>query len=400
MPRKKTQNTRHRSKRNKTRHLRGAGLFNMCTGASCIPVDPVSENTVQYYNPDAPLIDGKFTGQRLRNTEFNEGKMTDSVYEHIVKMNTNNYEVMAGTNPDNYRWSLFAQFDPPIPPYSHFINDTTYEKIAKVFENLLMWKGTNILNTYFNMPRATNKILVYLEQRVNVYIDNTINLDKYYFSVLSKYDYKIHLCVKEEYILYTLFKALKVLYEAYPRRHFNCKFTLEIRSSHLTSKDTGALSDKVNSGPLANIFIYPTTRDASLVRSILNTLLKAFPEEAQIGSMELTGRITLPFGNVRLSHMLCYAQGDRGQKLDKKILNKQNSATVSTKVIPKWLTVMKEKCSKNSQLFFGIPLCDSDTKYDEKCIDAICYMAMDDTMLDPNTVDSPYILKDDVNLVA
>jgi len=391
---------------NKTRHLQGAGLFDMCTGASCISVEPpVSENTVYYYNPDIPIIDGKFTGQRVRRTELNEGKMTDSLYEHIVKMNTNNDEVMAGTHPENYMWSLYTQFDPPIPPYSYFFEENAYVKLSKVFENLVRWKNTNILNTYFNLPLGTDYIDISLEQRVNVFIDNVINLNKYYYSLTSKYDYKIHLCVKEEYIVYTVFKALKVLYEAFPRRHFNCKFTLEIRSSHLTSKDTGLLSDKVNSGPLANIFIYPTSRDPAFVRSVLNTLLKVFPEESQIGSMELTGSLTIPFGNIRLSHMLCYAQGDRGQKLDTKILNKQNNAAVSTKVIPTWLTAMKEKCpndivNKNSQLFFGIPFCDSDAKYDEKCVDAICYMAMDDTMLDPHTIDSPYISKDSINLVV
>jgi 5'-nucleotidase len=52
-------------------------------------------------------------------------------------------------------------------------------------------------------------------------------------------------------------------------------------------------------------------------------------------------------------------------------------------------------------LIKGIKICkQSYAKYDEKCVDAICYMAMDDTMLDPHTIDSPYISKDSINLVV
>jgi hypothetical protein len=126
---------------------------------------------------------------------------------------------------------------------------------------------------------------------------------------------------------------------------------------------------------------------------MLRAILASFPEANTIGFMELTGSETLPYANVRLNKMLCYAQGDRGVKLRAKRNNTtKKNGSKSKKYIPDWIFDIKSNCGTEeannlSQLYLGVDICQiGDSLQDEQCVDDICYLAVDKNILDPRLV--------------
>lgn len=348
--------------------------------------------SIKYVNPEIPITNQKDLNTNEKNTTFDPDIIYISIRDVITRMNDTYDEVMAGTAPESYSWSLYDQLN--IPKYS-LIHEAYIPNLHTIFIPLHHFGSVSIKDTDFLNSSMVLDILK--NQPTNIFI----NLKGEPARVNNVKAYKIHLCVKEEYVLYAMLKVLQVMkkYNADAKRtvEIKCKMVIDKRSQKLTAANTLLLSDEINGGVAPSIVVYPQTQDANELRIILNLILKAFPEEEKIGNMELTGTMTIPFGNIRLNHMLCYAQGDRSNKLDYKIYNKRSQA-VSHKFIPAWLTKMKGECStsselqsKNSELFFGFPICDSDAVYNAQCIDPICYLAVDETMLDPHTVDSPYI---------
>jgi hypothetical protein len=194
-------------------------------------------------------------------------------------------------------------------------------------------------------------------------------------------EYKIHLCVKEEYQLYAFIKLALIFIDEFlkwnPNDYLELKWNTLSRFSHLLPDDI--VLRTINGGPAASIVLYTRTADPDVMHKYLQTIMQAFPEHEVIGSMDLENDISIPYGNVRLNRLLCYAQGDRQEKIANKKANRA-AAVRPKKAIPEWI---KELTDAQSRLYLGLP---APGALNDTCVEDICYLAIDKTMLDPRTV--------------
>jgi hypothetical protein len=203
--------------------------------------------------------------------------------------------------------------------------------------------------------------------------------------------YKIHLCVKEEYCFYAFLKLALVVYPFFhamlPDNSMEIKWNLQSRSDRITPRDT--LLAKANGGPTASIIFYTSTSDPDIVRRYLQLIVAGFPEAESIGLMNLEDD-SIPFGNVRVNHMLCYAEGDRGIKMRRRANNmKKNKTLRQAKAVPAWLRRLQESCGSNktratrrSRRYLGIDVCGV-PPIDETCSESYCYLG---DALDPESI--------------
>jgi hypothetical protein len=242
--------------------------------------------------------------------------------------------------------------------------------------------------------------------------------------------------VDESYALYVLIKAMMILYKRDKEKGISVQRIGKILLSFRDSKfpQTGErVQETSRNTTIPTVVIYTGTDSAQETKEILETLLKAFPEHDTIGLMELGAANKIPYGNIRLNKLICYAQGDRLTKLSIKKHNLEESLpkdsqyrivkyqgvkyyispgkpperekpanfpptmlNISEKMIPDWVNTMISKCGESegeintrSQSFFGINLCDPlYSQLPAKCnIEPLCYFAVNKTCLDPNTIE-------------
>ena len=243
--------------------------------------------------------------------------------------------------------------------------------------------------------------------------------------------YKIHFMVDPKYILYVVFKLLKVLDMNFPDNEFLFKFFLNSRLSVITAADTLCFELSQNGGPAATIVLY-SSDNADDTKDLLKILISAFESEADekngIGLMNYTKPFNtcVPIYNIRVNSLICYAHGDRGIKLNY-VLKIRGEAAAASKAtaskataskataskatdskafineysIPQWMHTMKINCAKKkeevnrkSEYYVGEKICD--IELNENCTDKnICFStSTPENMLDPATLDYlPHPLK-------
>jgi hypothetical protein len=326
--------------------------------------------------------------------------MGDEELGRIVQAYLSNLDVeelKRGDHSDKYRFSLYDTLY-RVPPYSYVTPSAWRGFVGFLTQRVGPFTGSEedvrgtalskllgIESALFNMASQPSNLFL----RLNV-------LDKHgRFREERRerpLEYKIHLCVKEEYAFYAFLKLAVAFYpefrKIYPDEYLELKWNLDARMTRLNPDDS--VYREQNGGPAASIVIYTRTAEQYWMTFMLRAIITLFPEADTIGFMELTGNATLPYSNVRLNKMLCYAQGDRGTKLRTKRnnLTKKNGAR-SQKSIPDWIFDIKSKCPANdlSQLYLGVDICSTgDTLHDEQCVDDLCYLALDKNMLDPRLV--------------
>lgn len=202
-----------------------------------------------------------------------------------------------------------------------------------------------------------------------------------FFAKINKYlgeeipsksdDYKIHLMVKADYIIYVFTKLLLFLRQykyIINSLFFNVKFTIFSRGTfpNIPTEDGNSgnsllLNDTGNGGSAATIVLYAGHDKRKLI-DLIKYINYVFKDEIDlVGLMnDITNKPQLiPTFNVRLNSLVAYALGDRGEKLDTKlgIIRKPYK-------IPKWLTEKLSKCkdmpaeiNKKSQSWFGTNIC-------------------------------------------
>lgn len=357
--------------------------------------------------PDTTIDKTKLSN--YHRTFIDEDKIFKSLYDLITNMTNNIDEVNAGTSPDNYKWSMYEQLG--IPQYS-FTQPEYLRRLRIPFKRLNYRgpirsyfqgnPGNGVLDTFFggsNIAKFDN----FPHQPSNMFLSVNLNKSKNGWGGFQPYDYKIHICVKEEYALYTILKLMLYIKNKFPNKFRNSKLIMNHRASHLLNENAIFSSVDFDGGFIETIVLYTNTADPAVVRDTLSGIIDLFPEEDIIGNMPLTGSKILPFANIRLNHMLCYTQGDRSAKVDRMQYDKASSVAKpgyfsprrdsSRKIFPEWFNTMKSQCktskeaiNKNSELFFGFPLCDTDKTFSDKCTDVICYMAAKYDFLDPNSI--------------
>jgi len=305
--------------------------------------------------------------------------------DHFTKYKFSLYDLIYKITPYSYvskeAWQGFISFLTKLGPYAHKESDASKSFLTKLL---------GVESCFFNMEHQPYNL--FLRQNI---IDKR---GRYRDDVKEKpLEYKIHLCVKEEYAFYTFLKLAVVFFpefrKIFPDKYLEMKWNLDARMTHLSADDT--VYRKINGGPAASIVIYTRTDFNHYLIFMLKAILTSFPEADTIGFMVLTGNRTLPYANVRLNKMLCYAQGDRGTKLRAKRNNttKKNGSR-SQKHIPDWVFDIQSNCRTEeannlSQLYLGVDICPiGDSLHDEQCVDDICYLAISKSMLDPRSITS------------
>jgi hypothetical protein len=207
--------------------------------------------------------------------------------------------------------------------------------------------------------------------------------------------YKLHLTVKPSFQLFAFMKLALLINEYYkdlvkPRA---LRMKMIVDSKAINPLPSDSIIRGLNGGPMPGIVYYTEIEDENEMLDLLKYIIPKFSEESEIGLMTLDDKDSLPYGNVRINHLFCYAQGDRIRKLDKQYADLAlPEKDRSIKSIPKWIKGLKEGCSsesvknkRKSQQFLGIDLCEGSTLND-KCVDDICYTATDDSLLNPDRI--------------
>ena len=348
-----------------------------------------------------------------------------------------------------YKWSFYEEFG--IPPYSKttpcllYNHRTLFKRFnyrgpwrtwrrGNPSNNLLDWLfETDPDNSVFNIfndhdykynryAQPHSLFLIINWKKENIINDNT--------------NYKIHFMVEECYAVYVLIKAMMILCKRDKDKGLsiqrNGKIILGFRKSKFPQ--TGErIPETSRNTTIPTVVIYTGTDSAEEAKEILEVLLEAFPEHDAIGLMDLGVANKIPYGNIRLNKLICYAQGDRQTKLSIKKRNLDEilpegsthriekyqgityylspgqqqpvtekpenfpptSLNISEKMIPDWVNTMISKCvdsegeiNKRSQAFFGINFCDPIyANLPSKCnIEPLCYFAVNKSCLDPNTI--------------
>jgi hypothetical protein len=209
---------------------------------------------------------------------------------------------------------------------------------------------------------------------------------------------KIHLFVKDYYILYVILK-LTSLSIYFPSNLIQFKFMLFNRLSNLKSTDTSISNIKSDGGIVPTIVIYGSS-DPKIMSSLITTIMNMFPDPERIGLMDTHGTHTLSPFNIRLNNLVSYAGGNRVDTLSNLIENIKNIKQYTTYTIPTWLKNLQKGCSKETrtglnqqmQLFIGNDACDETgaaIDYEAKCKEPhtpdmkYCYLTKSPDMIDP-----------------
>jgi len=352
-------------------------------------------------------------------------------------------------NYETFRWSFFEQLK--IDPYTTFIGPAAYENIKHIFKrfnyrsgarSLLRGNpGQNLLDQIYGLPLGSCKFDIVDTQTRSLYLllNNTCPSVSY-----NHTDYKIHFAVKEEYALYVLLKAQKIMLErssALGRKELlSGKIMLNFNET-LVPKLASAENSWFSGNLIPTVVIYINSHLAADAKDVIEKFIRGFPEYKEIGLMSAGHPEKIPYGNVRINELICYAHGDRAEKLmlkrhnygfyvsedaakvginsavynvskntDGLILYKKRSTGKNTalrseiglplldgmtgnyKHIPGWLQGMMTACDGNSDIakrsmhFFGTDmLCTGGL--DTTCkIEPFCYLTYNKDMLDPNTI--------------
>jgi hypothetical protein len=361
-------------------------LFNKaaCTYFFLIVFIDMSRDFV-YVEPDVALSnDAGFPAEVLKKKDLPlPVTILSTVNHYFSSIKTN--EIVENTHYDKYRFSVNRDIF-NIEPYSfihppsmaNFLN-VLCENIGRVYDvedsKLSVLMGTP--SYMFFMPKQPGNLFM----RLNI-IDQRSRRDRPERQEKPD-EYKIHLCVKEEYQLYAFLKLALIFLPAFlrvePDLYLELKWNTISRFSHLLPDDSTFRNN--NGGPAATVVLYTRTSDPNIMRTYLKTILTAFPEHNIIGSMDLENKDSIPYGNVRLNRLLCYAQGDRNQKLKAKNANLK-AAVPYKKPIPDWI---KELNESQSRLYLGLAAL-KNRGINDNCVEDICYLAIDKTMLDPRTI--------------
>jgi hypothetical protein len=317
---------------------------------------------------------------------------------YLEKINVE--ELKSSTYYDKYKFSMYDKLY-KIPPYS-YVSISAWRSFVEVLTQMIGIYGPkerDVKRTFLTNFFGIESYFFYMaSQPTNLFLRMNVldEFGKYRATRKEKpLEYKIHLCVKEEYAFYAFLKLGFVFFPAfrqvYPDHYLEMKWNLDARMTHL--QPGNVVYRKNNGGPAASIVIYTRTSTKEVIIFMLRTLLTGFPEADTIGFMELTGKETLPYANVRLNKMLCYAQGDRVTKLMAKRNNlTKKNGTRSQKYIPDWILDIQTNCpseeaNQMSQLYLGVDICPTgDLLQDTQCIDDLCYLAIDKNMVDPRSI--------------
>jgi hypothetical protein len=449
-----------------------------CVGPSCQSKILGQEGTIvnlsrekRHLEPIRFTPHGKINNSRRNDETFNSvetGQCALIKEEEIFTNLMNLIKLMKETkftlpgNPgyhSKYRWSFYETFG--IPPYSKtdrcLINN--YRTLFKRFNHRGEWRSwfrgnpsNNLLDWFFDTESDTCAFNVFTGEK------SSTNLAKYDHDpqpnnlfLLINYkepniinditNYKIHFMVEESYALYVLMKAMMIMHNRDKKRGLVRHLIGKILINFWASKygQTGERFLPIHRNTFApTVAIYTATDSAEETKELLEELLKAFPEHNEIGLMELGASNKIAYGNIRLNKLICYAQGDRGNKLrikeknsyeifpegspyrliqdrGKKMYQSLRDGTImknrpenlpplsvttkyaiSEKLIPMWVKRMISKCSssegeinKRSQAFFGVNFCDKKySKLPYSCnIEPVCYFSVNGSCLDPNRIE-------------
>jgi len=325
---------------------------------------------------------------------------------------------------ERFRWSFYEPFG--IPQYSITDNcmKINYRTLFKRFNKRDNWQAyfrgvigdNNILDNFFNNPPGT--CVFNLFQEISTKYRRGRQPDSLFLIINwqspytinernERIGYKIHFCVKEEYALYVLMKAMTIMNNRAKEKTkitgieylSNGKIITTFEDSKNTIRESGIRY------ALPTVVIYTYTDKADEVREILEEFIRAFPESEDIGLCELGNPERIPYGNIRINKLICFAKGDRGMKLkivSQDIFDKDDKKRFGgkyiplEKTIPPWILEMINKCktseevNKRSQHFFGVNICDdtySSITSENKCdIQPFCYLSPTVDCLDPNTI--------------
>jgi hypothetical protein len=312
---------------------------------------------------------------------------------------------------ETFKWSFYEAFG--IPPYS-FTNICMQSNYKKIFNRLNKSADTHILDDFLNNTPDTSVIDIFEENSEKYHQDkqpyNLFLITNWHLPNLidDSVDYKIHFCVKEEYALYVLMKAMTIM---------NNRAKEKTRETGIAYRSIGKImtffeyskNTIIDGGiryALPTVVIYTGTTSKTTVRSILEEFIRAFPESEEIGLCELGNPERIPYGNIRLNKLICYAKGDRGMKIKAVKSNMMNlrlkSGYRTQKTIPPWILEMRNTCrisseaSRRSKHFFGVDLCKpeySNLVSNSRCIvQPFCYLSPTLDLLDPNTIKGVQVL--------
>jgi len=349
-----------------------------------------------YIDPDVIMNEDQHTTdiQRAPAVDFDEVFSRIDAYFTII----DSAELLGGglAAAEKYKYSFYKNIW-KVAPYSHIIDPAAYKNTVIIMTQLLskyVKPRSELQAQLLTRFLGVESLMYYMKdaQPFNLFLRlNVLDKDtgKYKPDIKNNYShYKIHLCVKEEYAFYALLKLALVIYPIFDKsKYLEIKWNMAMRTTKITEGDTEFIRD--NGGPTATIILYTQSPSAEVVKSYLDAIIKAFPEETEIGLMNLDGHITLPYGNVRLNHLVCYAQGDRENKIKTMRDNLTKEKDQRTKkILPPWLAEIASRGdNKLSQLYLGLDITSLDG-WNNRGVDKIHYLAFDDTLLDPQTVGS------------
>jgi hypothetical protein len=340
----------------------------------------MSTITVKYYDPEINL-----DGTDAAST---------TVTRAVAPIRENLRRVLETYRADQalFRFSFFEAFG--IPPYAHIVTSDHFGPgWTPGLKNFIKHELLMPYNALFQNPD-----IIHDHQHSN-YIEYVYNRGRPMFEGSAQN--KIHLFVKQEYILYAALKIASLRIQAlYPENKFIFKFQLFNRSSNLRPENTGSYDIRTDGGITPTIVIYGSS-DNGIMSRLLNLVLELFRgQEEEIGLMDDRGSLKLSPFNIRLNNLVSYAAGDRGQSLDAMLRNIGNIRQYTEYTIPRWLTDMQSGCTaatrdeinRRSQLFIGVDACDeagAAIDYAAKCREArtpdmkYCYLTTNADMLDP-----------------
>jgi len=284
--------------------------------------------------------------------------------------------------PSRFKFSFYDILE--IPPYSVVVHEsnTVREQIT----------------THFVLPFKIihNQLLQLIFQKNGFYTHFIFNGNMPDFRDYNQN--KIHLFVKQEYILYTMLKLASL------SKHFkdNCFYFKSLyfnAESNLRPENTGFYSLSSNGGIAPTIVIYGSA-DIDIMIKLIRLVLELFPDHEELGLMDDSNTLKLSPFNIRLNTLVSYAAGNRGTTLNALISNIESGKHNPEYRIPAWFKDMQSECTsatyndlnRKSQLFLGIDACNSSgapIDYDEKCNKPptanmkYCYLTKTGNTLDP-----------------
>lgn len=343
----------------------------------------MERESIYYLDPETDLTDSDvLTYSKKSVPAKNYSEIIRALLQYLE--NCDREAILTDGVYHKYAFSIYDKIF-GIPSYS-WIYPESFKDIMHAFKNELGSASarkitSSPLTKFFGYPALFYKDH---SQAYNIFmrLNGLANKRK----VPADSEYKIHLCVKEQYAFYAFLKLALVVYPFFksllPDNAMEIKWNLQSRFDRITPADKVLWGS--NGGPTASIVFYTSSEDPDVVRRYLQLIIRGFPEESSIGLLGIEGG-PVPMGNVRVNHMLCYALGDR---LDKIKLQKKNRTQRRAKPVPSWLKRLQKSCgvnstkaNKKSQRYLGINICNNPV--DEFCTDNQCYLG---DGLDPNSI--------------